>query len=165
MTAGGPGAADVRVHLNGVEPWEETLPGLGDDLRRAVRLTLEAAGEALSPAPVDAEAGGELSLTLLDEDRIAELNREWLDRNGPTDVLAFDLGSGERLLGDVYLCPAVARRAAEAEDVPFREELVRLAVHGTLHVLGHDHPEEGDRWASPMFRLQEELVARAREDG
>lgn len=156
MSPGGPGAGDVRLHLNGVDPWEEELPGLEEELRRAVRLTLEAAGEPVA---------GELSVTCLDETRIAELNREWLDREGPTDVLAFEMGDEGELLGDVYVCPAVARRAAAEEGVPFREELIRLAVHGTLHVLGHDHPEEGDRWSSPMFRLQEELVARAREEG
>lgn len=156
MSAGDPGAVDVRLHLNGVEPWEEELPGLEEDLRRAVRLTLEAAG---------GNVAGELSVTCLDETGISELNREWLDREGPTDVLAFEMGGEGELLGDVYLCPAVARRAAREAGVPFREELTRLAVHGTLHVLGHDHPEEGDRWSSPMFRLQEELVARAREEG
>lgn len=156
MSGGDPDDVGVRLHLNGVEPWEEGLPGLADDLRRAVHLTLEAAGEGV---------GGELSLTLLDEDRIAELNREWLDRDGPTDVLAFEMGEAGELLGDVCVCPAVARRAAEEQGVDFREELVRLAVHGTLHVLGHDHPEEGDRWSSPMFRLQEDLVARARDEG
>lgn len=156
MSPGDPGAGDVRLHLNGVDPWEEELPGLEEDLRQAVRLTLEATGEPVA---------GELSVTCLDEARIAELNREWLDREGPTDVLAFEMGGEGELLGDVYLCPAVARRAAAEEGVPFREELTRLAVHGTLHVLGHDHPEEGDRWSSPMFRLQEELVARAREEG
>lgn len=155
MSPDEPAAGDVRLHLNGLQPWGRDLPGLEESLRRAVRLTLEVAG---------GDESGELSLTFLDEDAIAELNREWLGREGPTDVLAFELGGEAELLGDVYLCPDVARRSARAEGVAFREELTRLAVHGTLHVLGHDHPEGDDRWSSPMFRLQEDLVARVREE-
>lgn len=156
MSPGGPSGGGVRIHVNRADAWEVDLPGLEEELRRAVALALETAA---------GDVAGELSLTLLDEDEIAGLNREWLGRGGPTDVLAFDLGEAGELVGDVYVCPPVARRAAEEEDVPLREELVRLAVHGTLHVLGHDHPEGGDRWSSPMFRLQESLVARAREEG
>lgn len=141
------------------------LPG-GDDggperleaaVRRGVRLALEAGPEGSAGAGRE----GELSVTCLDEEAMAALNRRWLDREGSTDVVAFDLGDGERLTGDVYLCPAVARRRAADAGVPFREEIVRLAVHGTLHVLGHDHPEGEERWSSPMFELQESLVARA----
>ncbi len=51
-----------------------------------------------------------------------------------------------------------ARRQAAELGVPLDEELVRLAVHGTLHVLGHDHPEGPGREESPMFALQEALV-------
>lgn len=163
------GEARVEVHLNRLP--EADGPGgepLGATVRRAVRLTLETVGTPGPPgdAADDGEAGGptpggELSITCLDEDAMAGLNRRWLDREGPTDVIAFDLGDGERLTGDVYLCPAVARRQADEAGVSFREELVRLAVHGTLHVLGHDHPEGEERWSSPMFELQERLLARA----
>jgi probable rRNA maturation factor len=54
----------------------------------------------------------------------------------------------------------VAARTAVELDIPEGEELVRLLVHGVLHVLGHDHPEGEDRYGSAMFRLQEELVER-----
>ncbi|MDX1675486.1 MAG: rRNA maturation RNase YbeY [Longimicrobiales bacterium] len=102
---------------------------------------------------------GELSLTLLGDDRMAELNREWLQREGPTDVLAFALhDEGEPVIGDVYI--GVDRAVAQAadEDEPPRRELARLAVHGTLHVLGYDHPETG-REESEMWRHQERIVA------
>jgi probable rRNA maturation factor len=102
---------------------------------------------------------GELSLTLLDDDGMAALNREWLDRDGPTDVLAFALhGAGETPVGDIYLGVDRARAQAEAEGEPLRRELARLAVHGTLHVLGLDHPET-DREESEMWRHQERIVA------
>ena len=145
--------ADVEIHLNRLPgPGGEGEASLADAVRRGVRLALGSTGDAPS---------GELSVTCLDEDEMADLNRRWLDREGPTDVIAFDLGTEGRLTGDVYLCPAVARRQADEAGVDFREELVRLAIHGTLHVLGHVHPADEERWSSPMFRLQERLLARA----
>jgi probable rRNA maturation factor len=63
-------------------------------------------------------------------------------------------------VGDVYVCPWVAAREAKARRVPLRQELVRLVVHGTLHVLGWDHPEDDTRVRSPMWRRQERYVER-----
>jgi probable rRNA maturation factor len=63
------------------------------------------------------------------------------------------------LVGDVYICPAAARRWA-GSGAANREELLRLAVHGTLHVLGYDHPEGAGRTRSLMWRRQEKYVAR-----
>ncbi len=148
--AGGP--ADVVLHLNRTEEWER-IRGEEELLRRAAEAAL---------ASADGPLRGEVSITCLPGDEIARINREYLDRDGPTDVIAFELGADE-LLGDVYVCPEVAARAAREEGVELREELVRLVVHGVLHVLGHDHPEDDGRWESPMFRLQERLVARALE--
>ncbi|MGK7310855.1 MAG: rRNA maturation RNase YbeY [Candidatus Longimicrobiales bacterium M2_2A_002] len=104
-------------------------------------------------------AEGELSLTLLDDPSMAALNRDWLDRDHPTDVLAFALhGPGEPPVGDIYLGTERAiEQAAERGESPVRE-LARLAVHGTLHVLGYDHPET-DRESSEMWQHQERIVA------
>ena len=104
----------------------------------------------------------EISLTLLDDAGIGALNRQYLSRDRPTDVIAFSLAGGDAVLGDVYVGLDQARRQAEELGVALDEELVRLAVHGTLHVLGHDHPEGPERTESPMFALQEELVRRLR---
>ena len=102
---------------------------------------------------------GELSLTLLDDDAMAALNRDWLERDGPTDVLAFALhGAGEAPVGDIYLGVDRAVAQAAEEEEPPRRELARLAVHGTLHVLGYDHPESG-REQSEMWQHQERIVA------
>lgn len=122
------------------------------ELERAVRHTLSSQGIL--------EA--EISLTLLDDAGIRDLNLRYLAQDGPTDVLAFALGGGTAPLGDVYLGFEQARRQAGEEGVPLSEELVRLAVHGTLHVLGHDHLEGPEREASPMFELQESLVRQIR---
>jgi probable rRNA maturation factor len=106
-------------------------------------------------------AEGEVSVTLLDDEGIQELHRDYLYKDAPTDVLAFALhGPGEPILGDVYLGFQQAMRQASDLGVPLEEELLRLTIHGTLHVLGYRHPEGEDRLGSEMYLRQEELVAR-----
>ena len=84
------------------------------------------------------------------------LNRRALRRRGDTDVIAFALPQPDgSVLGDVYICPSITGR----------EELVRLAVHGTLHVLGYDHPTSAGRTRSAMWRLQERYVRRLLRSG
>jgi probable rRNA maturation factor len=105
--------------------------------------------------------GVEVSVALLDDDEMQRLNSQFLGKDRTTDVLAFALEGGEgTTLGDVYLGYEQASRQAQDVGVSLEEELVRLAIHGTLHVLGHDHPEGPERVESPMFRLQEVLVSR-----
>jgi probable rRNA maturation factor len=140
------GHADVTVNADGFE-WADC-----EELERAVRHTLASGGVE----------NGEVSLTLLDDESIRALNRRYLSRNRATDVLAFALGPGPAVLGDVYVGVDQARLQASELGVPLEEELVRLAVHGTLHVLGHDHPEGSGREESPMFALQEALVREIR---
>ena len=106
----------------------------------------------------------ELSVTLVDDAEITRLNREYRGKDRPTDVISFSLGSSDQPLGDVYVGAEQARRQAEALAVPLSEELVRLAIHGTLHVLGHEHPDGGDRFASSMYVLQEQLLGEVLEE-
>lgn len=108
----------------------------------------------------DAGVGGaEISVTCLDDDAIRTMNRDYLGHDRPTDVIAFSLGDEVGVvLGDVYLGVEQARRHAEELGVPLPEEIVRLAIHGTLHLLGHDHPPGSERLGSPMFVLQERLL-------
>jgi probable rRNA maturation factor len=104
-----------------------------------------------------------ISVTFLGRDRMRLLNRQYKGASRPTDVLAFALpGPGGALAGDIYVCPWVAAREARDRRVPVREELIRLVVHGTLHVLGWDHPEDDSRLRSPMWRKQERYVAALR---
>ncbi len=113
------------------------------------------------------EAGSTLSLTLVKDDAIRDLNREHRGKDKPTDVLSFPLdgptprtgaaGRPERLLGDVVISVETARRQALEYDAPLQRELERLLIHGVLHVLGHDHEEAGERAA--MEREERRLAA------
>ena len=98
------------------------------------------------------------TVTFLSTDRMRRLNRRTLGIDRSTDVIAFALPHDGILLGDVYVCPAVARRSARAHGIAPREELVRLVTHGALHVLGYDHPRGENRRRSAMWRRQETYV-------
>lgn len=103
----------------------------------------------------------EVSLALVDDPAIRELNRRHLDHDYPTDVLSFGLWQpGDPVVvGDIYIGWEQARRQAAELGVPERRELLRLAVHGALHVSGMDHPEAAsERADSEMYRLQESVV-------
>ena len=119
----------------------------------------------LAAATVD-DAGrhGELTLTFVDRAEIALLNEQHLGKSGPTDVLSFPLDAGERpvadddpvpvLLGDVVICPDVARAQAPTHAGTLDDELALLVVHGTLHVLGHDHAAPDDAAAMRSKELE-----------
>lgn len=107
-----------------------------------------------------------LSVTFLDVKRMAALNRRHLGHPGATDVISFAFRRvdprTDPVIGDVYICLAVARTHALERGVSIREEVARLVVHGVLHVLGYDHPEgPGEaRELSPMWRRQERVLQR-----
>lgn len=114
-----------------------------------------------------AGATARVELTLLDAPAMRRLNRRTTGRRGLTDVIAFALPQPDgTLLGDVYVCPAAAnqwvngRSRGKRERRGMDEELLRLVVHGTLHVLGYDHPEGSSRTRSAMWRRQERYVHR-----
>jgi len=114
--------------------------------------TLKAVAERLLDAA--GERGSSLSLTLVDDAAMRELNRDHRGKDRPTDVLSFPLepfetpegdDAPERMLGDVVVSIDTARRQAAAYDAPLQREIERLLIHGILHLLGHDHMEAGER--------------------
>ncbi|MFQ5679356.1 MAG: rRNA maturation RNase YbeY [Gemmatimonadota bacterium] len=150
-----PARVTLRIHLNRLEEWPEAA-GLDARLRRAVEEAVATAGARVS---------GEVSVTLLPDEEMRSVNRRFTGQDRATDVLAFDLGRGDRLLGDIYVAPGVARRSAVELELSAEEELLRLVIHGALHLLGHDHPAGQERYASPMFDLQEAVLRRVRAPG
>ncbi|MEX5295664.1 rRNA maturation RNase YbeY [Kocuria sp. CPCC 205268] len=128
-----------------------------------VELLGRLAGHVLERLHVHPDA--ELSIAVVDEDEMARLHLEWMDLPGPTDVLSFPMDElrpgtaeepAEGTLGDIVLCPPVARRQAEAAGHSVADELCLLTTHGILHLLGHDHAEPEER--RTMFALQRDLL-------
>ncbi len=108
----------------------------------------------------------ELCIKAVDEQTMATLNEQWMEKQGPTDVLAFpidELRPGlvdeepeEGVLGDLVLCPSVAERQATEAGHSTEAEVELLTVHGILHLLGYDHAEPQEH--AEMFGLQAELL-------
>jgi probable rRNA maturation factor len=141
--------------------------GIAIDISSSVRrITVSRARvreSAIATLEADRVRHAMLSITFVGRAAMSELNRRYLGHRGLTDVISFGLGRpGKRgaVIGDIYICPEVARDNAKRQGVPASEEVLRLVIHGTLHVLGHDHPTGASRTASPMWRRQERILAR-----
>jgi rRNA maturation RNase YbeY len=105
---------------------------------------------------------GELSILVVDDAAMAELNQQYRNRRGPTNVLAFPMHEGEfsdlhpELLGDVVVSADTAAKEAEELGLSFDQRFDFLLVHGVLHLFGYDH-ERGDAAAEEMDEKTEEL--------
>ena len=112
----------------------------------------------------------EVTVLLVSDDEMASYNERFLDRTGPTDVLAFpveeltpgfvpdhDPAGPPLVIGDVIVAPAyVSRQSAETE-IGFDDEMALMVAHGILHLLGYDHIEDAD--AELMERREAELLS------
>ena len=133
--------------------FEARVPGVSAAWAgRCVRTTLAA----------ERAARGAVSVVVTDDRRMRALNKRYLKHDYTTDVVSFEADArGARAgsyLGDVVVCAPYARRSAAELGIPFKEELARYLVHGTLHLLGHDDLKEPAR--SRMHRRQETILAR-----
>ena len=105
----------------------------------------------------------ELSILLVSDKRIAELNSLWRGKSGPTNVLAFSLTEGQdvvmagNLLGDIVISVETAASEAKRDGTTLHQRLTILLIHGLLHLLGHDHERSPDQ-AETMFRKEQELL-------
>ena len=113
------------------------------------------------------EGNAEVSVTFVDNARIAELNNEYRNKPMPTDVLSFPLGqdgvydidpeTGCKMLGDVVISMERAVEQAELYGHPLQREVAFLTVHSMLHLLGYDHMDEGPQ--KRQMRAREEDIA------
>ncbi len=140
--------------------------GLAIDISPSRRLSVSRA-RVRAAAVAALNAGGVkdamLSITFIGRATISQMNRRYLGHHGPTDVISFGLdrvGKRRAVVGDIYICAEVARENARRQGIPASEEMLRLVIHGTLHVLGRDHPIGSTRTVSPMWRKQERILAR-----
>ena len=123
-------------------------------LERAARFTLD-----LEPDSADAD----ITIVLTDDAQLHELNREYLGVDAPTDVLSFpasetDPETGAQYLGDIVISIPHAMLQAQAGGHPLEAEVQLLVVHGTLHLLGHDHAEAEEK--ARMWQAQAEVMSR-----
>lgn len=104
----------------------------------------------------------ELSLSLVDDAEMRQLNTLWRKKRSATDVLSFPAGDmpgpGRKVLGDVVISMDTARRAAKTFDSSLADELDLYLAHGVLHLLGHDHHTRSD--ARAMEALERKLLKR-----
>lgn len=126
---------------------------------------VDLAAFALKELLVDKRA--ELEISLVDEAEMTRLHEEWMDEAGPTDVLSFpmdelrpnELSANDEVpvvLGDVVICPDVARKQGDTAGHGMEQELRILLVHGILHLVGFDHLEPEEE--AEMFALQGKIV-------
>ena len=132
------------------------------DAEAVIHRAINAAAES-----VDADVGdAELAVMLTDDSGIRTLNSNWRGIDKPTNVLSFPAlqptGSGTpddapRMLGDIAIAYQTTRKEADDEQKPFDHHLSHLAIHGFLHLIGHDHEQDGD--AETMEALEKEILA------
>ncbi len=99
----------------------------------------------------------ELSILLVDDHRIAQINSHWLNRTGPTNVISFPQ-RGQGLVGDIVISVERARREATESGTTWNNRLTELLVHGLVHLLGEDH-ELGEEAARRMRKREQELIS------
>jgi probable rRNA maturation factor len=105
----------------------------------------------------------ELSILIVDDSEIAELNKKYLHRHGPTNVIAFPMRTGlfntiaPQLLGDVVISIETAAREGEISGISMEERVTQLLVHGILHLLGYDH-EKNKAQSDKMEKKSNEIL-------
>lgn len=105
----------------------------------------------------------EVSLLLVDDDQIREINKNYLQRDRPTNVISFAMTEGAfgdvhpEILGDIILSVETAARDAMACGIDFMDEVEFLLIHGLLHLLGYNHENVESKEAEKMKKLEREL--------
>ena len=106
---------------------------------------------------------GEVHVLITGDEKVRELNRDFLEIDRPTDVLSFpdgdELPSGRTLLGQIVLSLDTARRQAKEAGHTENRELAELVLHGTLHLLGYDHSSDQGEMNTLELELREELLS------
>jgi len=142
--------AEIEVQ-NALQAQAETVPG-EEQFQRWAQAALDECRRE----------GGELVVRLVDEEESAQLNQTYRDKVGPTNVLSFPFEAPPEvpvdLLGDLAICVPVVVGEAEEQNKPLEAHYAHMVVHGTLHLLGYDHLENGD--AEVMEKLEIAILSR-----
>jgi probable rRNA maturation factor len=155
----------LEVAVEADEEWDSSR-----SWEQLARKAAEAAiAESAFPQLADSERAVEISVTLTGDEQVRALNAEWRGKDKPTNVLSFPMADErdltranvdgpELLLGDIILAHGVCEAEAAEKGVSVEQHATHLLVHGTLHLLGYDHPE--DRDAADMEAREVRALAR-----
>ena len=159
------------MYINYSDEKDRLTPEIWNLIKQAADASMEAElGEKLSERGISAaEADTEVGVSIVTEDEILELNREYREKDSVTDVLSFpqfenrdDIADAlaaaddhSTLLGDVVICYEQAMRQAEEYGTGASREIVYLFVHSLMHLMGYDHMDEEDK---KVMRAHEEAV-------
>jgi probable rRNA maturation factor len=132
-------------------------------MTRSPRLTIDVVAWGAARAPglgrwlasiAPARARGTMTIAIVPDGRVRQLNRRYRRKDAPTDVLSFPSDEAG-YLGDVVIAAGVAKKQAREAGHSLQHELRLLALHGLLHLLGYDHERDGGRMARVEARLRE----------
>ena len=98
-----------------------------------------------------------LSLAFVSKEEIKKLNKKFRKKNKSTDVLSFELKKSN-CLGEIIICPAIVEGNAKKYGVPFKKEVMKVFIHGILHLLGYDH-EKSEKQANLMDQKEEKYLS------
>ena len=155
----------LEIDIESDEEWDSST-----DWPLLVRKAAEAAvAESAFPQLAESGRAVELSVRLTSDEDVRALNAHWRGKDKPTNVLSFpmseqyeleqaDEDGPELMLGDIVLARGVCEREAAEKEIPFERHASHLLVHGTLHLLGHDHGD--DRDAADMESREVRALAR-----
>ncbi len=125
------------------------------DEKRIRELVANIAQEELRSLP-----DGALNIVLTDDDEIQRINNLYRGKNHPTDILTFEYGLDQDVLGDMMISLETVERQAPDFENTFEEELLYIVIHGVLHLLGFEHEETDDISSEQMIMKQSEYFAR-----
>ena len=98
-----------------------------------------------------------VSLAFVGKEEIKKLNKKFRKKNKATDVLSFDL-NGKDFLGEIVICPEIVKENAKKYGVSIKQEMLKVFVHGILHLCGYDH-EKSEAEAEKMEKRQEKYLS------
>jgi probable rRNA maturation factor len=144
----------LEIALDADEEWDSSSGKPIDWLGLARRAANAAISESAFGDLTDAERQVEISITLSGDEQVRALNAEWRGKDKPTNVLSFPMADErdllqanvaglELLLGDIILARGTCSAEAAEKGVSIEDHATHLIVHGTLHLLGYDHLEDG----------------------
>lgn len=156
----------LEIDIEADEEWDSSSTDWSLLVRRAAEAAI---AESAFPQLAEARRPVELSVRLTGDEEVRALNSEWRGKDKPTNVLSFPMADEsdfdhanvvehELLLGDIVLAWGVCEREAAEKQVPFERHATHLLVHGTLHLLGYDHQEDGQ--AEDMEQREVRALAR-----